>query len=285
MSDALNQVIELLELERLENDCFLGQSQDLGWKAVYGGQLLAQGLRAGQYTVDEELRANSIQAYFVKRAWATAPVTYKVERMHDGRSFSFRRIQAYQENALIFSMQIGFHRPEEGLAYTEVREVVGVPDDFVSEREIALENEERYPAFFRSHAQRERAFEMRPVVDWNPFEEEKLSPYRGFWCRSNGDIPDDSTLHQCLLLWMSDGPILMTALFPHGTSWVDPKMQITSLDHVFWFHRSVLVDDWFFYSMKSPISAYARGFVRGEIIQNGQLISSVMQEGLMRKRN
>ena len=173
MSDALNQVLTLLELEPLTKDCFLGQSQDLGWKAVYGGQLLAQGLRAGQYTVDEELRANSIQAYFVKRAWANAPVTYKVERMHDGRSFSFRRIQAYQDDAMVFSMQIGFHRPEEGLAHAEERETVGVPDDFVSERELALQNEERYPGFFRPHAQRERAFEMRPIVDWNPFEEKK----------------------------------------------------------------------------------------------------------------
>ena len=285
MNKALAQVIQMLELSQLDTDCFLGNSQDLGWKAVYGGQLLAQGLRAAQQTVSADIHVHSVQAYFVKRAWADSPVLYRVERMHDGRSFSFRRIQAYQKETLVFSMQIGFHQYEDGLEHEEQKEVIGEPDDFISERDLALRDAESYPEFFRSHAQRERAFELRPVVDWNPFDTQKKQPYRGFWCRSNGDVPDDPTLHACLLLWMSDGPILTTALLPHGTSWVNPQMQITSLDHIFWFHRSVNIQEWFYYSTMSPIGAHARGFVRGEMIQHGQLVASVMQEGLIRKRS
>lgn len=282
MGKALEELLVILELEAKGDDCFVGTSQDLGWKAVYGGQFLAQGLRACQHTVDDSRHVHSIHAYFLKRAWADAPVVYHVERLRDGHSFSSRRLLAYQHDTLVFSMQVGFQLPEEGLFHQESVSVVGAPEDFMHEQELACTYPERYPAEFRAYLQKERAFDVRPVVDFNAFAPTVLPPKRGFWCRVNGSVPQDPHLSACLALWMSDSSILGTSLFPHGLSWISSGLQITSLDHVFWFHKPIDVNEWFYYDLDSPISAGGRGFGRGSMIQKGMLVGTVMQEGLIR---
>jgi acyl-CoA thioesterase-2 len=281
----LEELLHILVLENIGEDRFIGTSQDLGWGAIYGGQFLAQGLRACQHTVLEDRRAHSIQAYFLKWSFAKYPVEYRVERLRDGRSFSSRRVLAYQEGVLVFSMQIGFQISEGGLEHQLPVSTEKRPDELLSEEDIAKKYPERYPPHFRVRAQRDRAFDVRPLVDANPFHPKVLPPKRSFWCRANGAVPNDPNLHQCLALWMTDGPILSTSLFPHGMSWSTPGLQITSLDHVLWFHRDIDVCQWFYYDLDSPTSGGGRGFGRGSLIQEGRLVGTVMQEGLIRMRD
>lgn len=284
MNRALNDLLSCLKLKEIGSDCFMAPSQDLGWGAVYGGQFLAQGLLACHKTVDSERLPHSIQAYFLQRAWANSPICYRVERVRDGRSFSARRLLAYQGETVVFSMQASFHIAEEGLQAQLPAKTIGNPESLMSEQEIACAYPERIPQAFRERAQRVRAFDVRPLVDVDVFSPKVLPAKRGFWCRIGGDVPDDPVLHHALLLWMTDGPISTTALLPHGVSWATPNLHVTSLDHVMWFHRPIDVRQWFFYDVDSPISHGARGMGRGDIIQDKQRIATVMQEGLMRMK-
>ena len=285
MNQAAQELLQTLNSDEIEKDVFLFPSQDLGWGAVYGGQFLAQGMLACQKTVSQDRLAHSIHAYFLHRAWASKPIVYRVERLRDGRSFSSRRLLAYQESALVFSMQVGFHIEEKGLEAQLPIQTRGVPKDFMSEREIACAYPDRIPEIFRERAQRIRAFDIRPLVDVDVFSPVVLPAKRGFWCRFDGEVSQDSSLHLALLLWMTDGPISTTALLPHGVSWATEGLQVTSLDHVMWFHQPIDVKRWFFYDVDSPISHGSRGMGKGQIIQDGRLIATVMQEGLMRMQD
>ena len=285
MNQAAQELLQTFTFDEIEKDVFLAPSQDLGWGAVYGGQFLAQGMLSCQKTVEPDRFPHSIHAYFLRRAWANMPIVYRVERLRDGRSFSSRRLLAYQDSTLVFSMQVGFHIKEEGLQAQLPIQTRGVPEDFMSERDIACAYPERIPEMFRARAQRIRAFDVRPLVDVDVFSPVVLPAKRGFWCRFDGEMPQDSALHGALLLWMTDGPISTTALLPHGVSWATEGLQVTSLDHVVWFHQPIDVHRWFFYDVDSPISHGSRGMGRGQIIQDGRLIATVMQEGLMRKTN
>ena len=285
MNQAAHELIQTLKFDETEKDMFVAPSQDLGWGAVYGGQFLAQGMLACQKTVTPDRIPHSIHAYFLHRAWAQKGIVYRVERLRDGRSFSSRRLLAYQENTLVFSMQVGFHIEEKGLEAQLSVETRGVPGDLMSERDIACAYPQRIPEVFRERAQRIRAFDIRPLVDVDVFSPVILPAKRGFWCRFDGELPQESSLHRALLLWMTDGPISTTSLLPHGVSWASEGLQVTSLDHVMWFHQPIDVQQWFFYDVDSPISHGSRGMGRGQIIQHGRLIATVMQEGLMRMKN
>lgn len=282
MNQAVQDLLQTLKFDEIEQDVFVAPSQDLGWGAVYGGQFLAQGVLACQKTVIEDKRPHSIHAYFLNRAFSNRPIVYQVERLRDGRSFSSRRLLAYQDDTLVFSMQVGFHIEEQGLEAQRPIKTRGSPDDFMSERDIACAHPERIPKIFRERAQRARAFDIRPLVDVDVFAPVVLPAERGFWCRFDGDISHDPTLHLALLSWMTDGPISTTALLPHGVSWATEGLSVTSLDHVMWFHQPIDVQRWFFYDVDSPVSHGSRGMGRGQIIQDGRLMATVMQEGLMR---
>ena len=283
MNQAAQELLKTLKINEIEKDVFMGASQDLGWGAVYGGQFLAQGMLACKETVLEERYVHSVHAYFLRQACSSSPIVYRVERMRDGRSFSSRRLLGYQNETLVFSMQAGFHVNEEGLEAQLPIETMGNPDDFLSEREIAYADPQRIPEVFRERAQRVRAFDVRPLVDVDVFNPIILPAERGFWCRFDAEVPEEVSLHNALLLWMTDGPISTTALLPHGVSWATNGLKVTSLDHVMWFHQPIDIQKWFFYRLDSPISRGSRGMGRGQIIQDGRLIATVMQEGLMRK--
>ena len=225
-----------------------------------------------------------MHAYFLHRAFANAPIVYRVERLRDGRSFSSRRLLAYQKDTLVFSMQVGFHVQEEGLEAQLPVETRGAPENYLSEQELACAHLERIPEVFRQRAQRVRAFDIRPLVDVDVFAPVVLPAKRGFWCRFDGTVPEIPALHRALLAWMTDGPISTTALLPHGVSWATEGLQVTSLDHVMWFHQPIDVQRWFFYDVDSPISHGSRGMGRGQIIQDGRPVATVMQEGLMRMK-
>jgi acyl-CoA thioesterase II len=286
MKPVLKDLVDLLALERIDRDLFRGHSQNLGWGAIFGGQVFAQALSAATQTLGSGRRVHSAHGYFLRAGELGRPIVYEVDRLRDGRSFSTRRVVAVQEGEAIFSLAASFQVDEPGLEHQDAMPDVGPPESLRSERELILAHADELPAVVRARATADSPIEIRPVDARNPFAPVASAPLRRLWYRVVDRLPDDPALHRYLLAYASDFSFLGTALDPHGVSWVTPGMQVASLDHAMWFHRPFRVDEWLLYDVESPNASGARGLVRGRFFdRNGRLVASAIQEGLIRKRS
>jgi acyl-CoA thioesterase II len=285
MQRLLSDLVDLLALERLDRDLFRGDSQDLGWGAIFGGQVLGQALSAAAQTIPADRAVHSLHGYFIRAGDLRRPIIYSVDRLRDGRSFSTRRVDAVQEGEAIFSLEASFQVEEDGLEHQDPMPDVPPPEALRSERDLALAFADRLPAAFRAIATAERPIEIRPVEPRNPLKPTAVEPRRQLWVRAIDQLPDDAALHRYMLAYASDFSFLGTALDPHGVSWLTPGMQVASLDHAMWFHRQFRFDDWLLYSVDSPSASGSRGLVRGRFFDRaGRLVASCAQEGLIRRR-
>lgn len=285
MSKVLAELVELLALERIEADLFRGQSQDLGWGAIFGGQVIGQSLSAAAQTVPKERRVHSMNAYFLLRGDASKPVVYDVDRIRDGSSFTTRRVVAIQGGRAIFNLAASFHVEEPGFEHQDPMPEAPPPESLPTEQERLAEHAAKLPEMLRQRALAERPFETRPVRFDDPTAPSVRPPRRMMWLRARGALPDDPALHAYLLAYASDFAFVTTALLPHGVTWMTPGMQVASLDHAMWFHRPLRVDEWLLYDMESPSAHGARGLARGRIFtRGGALVAETAQEGLIRKR-
>lgn len=286
MSPVLDDLVKLLALERIEENLFRGQSQDLGWGTVFGGQVLGQALSAAAQTVPASRPVHSLHAYFLRPGRVDRPIVYDVDRIRDGGSFTTRRIVAIQGGEAIFNMAASFHELEEGFEHEDVQPEAPPPESAPTDQELWARHLDRLPPFARERAVAERPFEMRLVdPDADLFHPQKKAPRRLVWLRARASLPDDQALHRYLLAWVSDHSLVTTSLFPHGVTWLTRGMHVASLDHVMWFHRPVRVDDWLLYVIDSPAAHGARGFARGRLFDRaGHLVASVAQEGLIRMK-
>lgn len=286
MDRSLQELIDQLDLEKLEVNLFRGQSADLGGKSVFGGQVIGQALVAAGRTVEDRV-CHSLHAYFLLPGDMAAPIVYEVDRTRDGRSFTVRRVQAIQHGRPIFSMIASFQVPEPGLEHQPEMPKVPAPESLPSSQELReqwLKEAGDVPDRVREIVRRPQPIEFRPVDPWNPLKPAASAPVQSVWFRTVDKVPDDPMLHKCLLAYASDNNLIPTALRPHGKSWFGGKLVVASIDHGMWFHRDARVDDWLLYSMDSPSAQAARGFARGQIFdRKGRLVASVAQEGLMRE--
>ncbi len=289
MTGVLDELISLLDLEEIERNHYRGQSPDDSWQRVYGGQVLGQALVAASRTVeDPERHAHSLHAYFLRPGDPAVPLLYVVDRIRDGRSFTTRRVVAIQHGRPIFNMSISFQLFEQGLEHQF--EMPDAPDPETLEPEHVIRRRQARAAGWKDEDidrfARERPIEMRPIQARNEFAPEPMEPLQTCWMRVAGRMPDDGSLHQCALAYLSDWSLLDTCIWPHGVSWMQGNLQTASLDHAMWFHRPFRADEWMLYVQDSPASGGARGFNRGLIYtQDGTLVASVAQEGLIRLRN
>ena len=285
MTHVLDNLVALLSLEQIEEDLFRGTSQDLGFRQLFGGQVLGQCVSAASQTVEEARHVHSMHGYFLRPGDATIPVVYQVERIRDGGSFSTRRVTAIQKGKPIFSCAASFQYDEEGFSHQPEMPQVPGPEELKSETELARMVAPMIPERLRERAVSEKPIEIRPVTLINPFAPKPCEPVKHVWFRAAGNLPDEPQLHKFLLAYASDFNLLTTSMQPHGVSVFQKFMQVASLDHSLWFHANLRMDDWLLYSMDSPWSGNARGFSRGSIYNRaGQLVASVAQEGLTRLR-
>ncbi|HUS68219.1 MAG TPA: acyl-CoA thioesterase II [Kofleriaceae bacterium] len=286
MSAVLDQLVKLLALEQIEQNLFRGQSQDLGWGTVFGGQVLGQALSAAVQTVPAERHVHSLHAYFLRPGDVRRPIVYDVDRIRDGSSFTTRRVVAIQNGHAIFNLAASFQIEEPGLEHADAMPEAPPPDALANEQELAVALGDKLPALVRERAIAERPFEMRPVdPEADLIRPPQRPPHRMVWLRTAGRLPDQPALHRYLLAYASDHYFVTTALLPHGVTWLTPGMQIASLDHVMWFHRAFRVDEWLLHVIDSPAAHGARGLVRGRVFtQDGKLVASTAQEGLLRRR-
>ncbi|TDJ29798.1 MAG: acyl-CoA thioesterase II [Gammaproteobacteria bacterium] len=282
MDPLLADLLSLLELERLEERIFRGQSRDIGSPRVFGGQVLGQALTAANYTVEGRV-AHSLHAYFLRAGDVTAPIVYDVDVARDGRSFSNRRVVAIQHGRPIFNMTVSFQIPEQGLEHQATIPAVPGPDELQDLSATPDEVLENIPEKMRRYLTRKRPFEIRPVEPVSLLSLQPSDPVRHVWMRAVDRLPDQPDLHRNLLAYLSDFQLIGTATLPHGIQFEQGRVQMASLDHALWFHRPFRVDEWLLYSMESPNAASARGFALGRFFDtDGVLVASTAQEGLIR---
>lgn len=285
MSQVLDELVTLLALERIDANLFRGQSQDLGWGTVFGGQVLGQALSAAAQTVASDRHVHSMHAYFLRPGEVDMPIVYEVDRIRDGSSFVTRRVVAVQGGKAIFNLAASFHKLEGGFDHQDRMPDAPPPESCLSEEERYARFADRLPPFARRRATGPHPFEIRNAdVEDDPFHPKPLPPHRRVWIRAAAPLPDDPALHAYLLAWVSDHSFVTTALHPHGVTWLTPDMQVASLDHVMWFHRPFRVDDWLLHAIESPTAHGARGLARGRFFtKDGRLVASTAQEGLIRR--
>ena len=285
MSSAVNEMLEILDLEPLDVNLFRGRSPQVGWQRVYGGQVIGQALVAAVRTVDASRPPHSMHAYFLLPGDPKVPIIYDVDRIRDGKSFTTRRVTARQHGHPIFSMLVSFHTDEPGLDHQAAMPKVPPPEDLPNESEMRKNMLPPMPDPVRRYYERERPIELRPV-EFDRYRGKKYPDGRfHVWIRATGRLPDDLAIHQCVLAYASDMTLLDAALAPHGRSLFEQKFMAASLDHALWLHRPFRADDWLLYAQESPNMHGSRGFTRGLIFtREGTLVASVAQEGLVRLR-
>ncbi|UTW47074.1 acyl-CoA thioesterase II [Bacterioplanoides sp. SCSIO 12839] len=287
MSDVLEQLVELLRLESIGVNRFRGHSQDLGFRNLFGGQVLGQSLSAAIQTLkDPAWNPHSLHAYFLRPGSVTEPIEFEVDVLRDGRSFATRQVKASQKGKAILTMMASFQHPEEGFVHqSDMPEVKG-PEGIPSQLELTRMFKSQIPERIREIHTADKPIEIRVVNPANPFAPKKMEPYKYVWMKADAELTGDFSEHARVLAYASDFNLLTTALQPHGVSVVQKDMQVASLDHSIWFHRPFRMDEWLLYAIDSPNAGGARGFCRGQIFnQQGELVASVAQEGLMRQRN
>lgn len=285
MNALTQELVELLSLEKLEDHLYRGQSRNLVGKRVFGGQVLGQALRAASYTTDRP--AHSLHAYFLYGGDVNAPIIYEVDPLRDGRSFSSRQVRAIQHGRTIFSAMISFAYLEEGLNYQPEEPNYPAPEDLKSENELKEGLVNFLPENVRASFMRDRHVEIRPIDPVNPFQPQPQAPINAHYIRTHDPIPqelDDQSLHQAIVAFYSDFSLMTTSLKPHGLSYISPSLQCASIDHAIYFHRPVRADEWMLYDMEATVTANSRGLNFGRMWQNGQLVCSTTQEGLIRLR-
>lgn len=282
--NVLAKLILQLKLEKIENNIFRGESQDLGFGNLFGGQVMGQALSAASRTVDPAYIAHSLHGYFMLAGDVKKPVIYTVDRIRDGKSFVTRRVVAVQDGRAIFSMSASFHRNEPGFEHQDVMPDIQGPDGIESEIDMAKRLSGRIPPEIYEKLICKKPIEIRVVNPMNPFAPKTMPPEKYIWFRAVDKVGDDIAVHRCMLAYASDFHLVGTSLYPHGKTFWSRDMQVASLDHSIWFHRDFKMDDWLLYAMKSPNAAFGRGLSIGSIFtQDGVLVASVAQEGLLRR--
>ncbi|ADO72313.1 acyl-CoA thioesterase II [Stigmatella aurantiaca] len=285
MSRVLEDLLALLKLEPIEENLFRGPSQDLGFRQLFGGQVLGQSLSAASQTVSPERHVHSLHGYFLRPGDASMPVVYTVDRVRDGGSFTTRRVVAIQKGQPIFTMMASFQAVEPGLSHQVKMPEVPGPENLPTDVAQLRRQAHLIPERMRDKFLCDKPIEMRPVAYVDPFSPQPREPNKSVWFRADGALPDDPQVHRYLLAYASDFNLLGTVLHPHGTSLLNPRLQLASLDHALWIHGELRMSDWLLYTMESPWADNARGLSMGRIFtQDGRLVASVCQEGLMRLR-
>ncbi len=281
----LEELLSLLKLEKIEQTIFRGQSQDLGFGNLFGGQVLGQSLSAAYQTMNPNFNVNSLHGYFLLPGDVKLPIVYTVDCTRDGNSFATRRVLAVQKGRAIFSLSASFQKTEEGYNHQNTMPAIEGPEGIISEIDLAQKYSAHIPPKILEKLLCRKPIEIRIVNPVNPFNPAPMPPEKFTWFKAIGPLPDDPAIHRYMLAYASDFHLTSTSLYPHGKTYWNPNMQVASLDHSLWFHRDFRMDQWLLHVMKSPNASGGRGLSFGSIYtQDGKLVATTAQEGLIRNR-
>lgn len=291
--DLVAQLLATLDLQRLAPDVFMAKSYDYVGQRIFGGQVLAQALIAAAKTLEEDKPCHSLHGYFLRGGDVDLDVQYQVRRLRDGRSLSAREVIATQQRVgqdgkiseqVIFSMIASFSPMEGGLDYQESMPVYPPPEDLLTEQELKDQWVGKIPDALKARFMRQRHVEIKPVQPRDPIHPEPMKPKQANWLRIPKLGQQPLAVHQALLAFASDFYLVGTGLMSHGISFMTKGLQAASIDHSMHFHRPFDLNDWLLYDMWSDTTSHAKGLNHGQFWQDGRLVATVQQEGLMRLR-
>jgi acyl-CoA thioesterase-2 len=261
-------------------DVFSGISQPQPHGRVYGGQVLGQTIMAAAMTVPEDRLIHSMHGYFLRPGDSSQRITFAVERLRDGRSFTARRVHAIQHGKPILSMIASFEAEGAGLDHQDEMPHVPEPETLPTTQEL-IGHIDHPVARYWSQGRPVDVRHVDPPLYWG--EVENHVAQQSVWMKAAAPLPDDQRVHRAVLAYASDYTLLEAALRRHGKPWSTPHMKVASLDHAMWFHRPVKADEWLLYTQNSPSASGARGLGVGRIFtRDGVLVATVAQEGMIR---
>ena len=283
MPASTEELVQLLSLEQIDRNLFRGRQPDTHLQRVFGGQVAAQALIAACRTVDEKYHAHSLHSYFLLPGDTAVPIVYDVEQLRDGRSFATRRVVARQHGRAIFFLTTSFQVREEGFDHQD-----RMPETIPPEQGVSLTDlvRSQSPEEGERFAREWSALDVRYVgISGRGLPEDPERPAQSrLWIRVNGELSDDPLEHLAAFTYASDLTLLGAALVPHGVTIGSPGLQPASLDHAMWFHRPFRADEWWLYDQYAPSAQGARGLAMARVFaQDGTLVASVAQEGLIRR--
>jgi acyl-CoA thioesterase II len=284
MPGTADALVELLDLEAIDLNLFRGKQPDTTMQRVFGGQVAAQALVAATRTAPPEMAVHSLHSYFMRPGDTAVPIVYDVERVRDGRSFTTRRALARQHGRPIYAMTASYQVAEDGFDHQDPMPEVPSPEDsFDVAAAMAAPESEHREEWLREWA----ALDLRHAGTGQG------SRYAGapgpararYWVKAAQPLPDDVLMHQAVLTYISDMTLLGVTLAPYGLQPSSSNVQAASLDHTIWFHRPFRADEWLLYDQTSPSASGARGLALGRVFtEDGRLVATVAQEGLIRQR-
>ncbi|WP_421133114.1 acyl-CoA thioesterase [Alteromonas sp. A079] len=276
---------DLLDVDSLENDVFLGHKLPSSSGRVFGGQVLGQALMAASKTVDSSKAVHSCHNYFIRPGDCEQPIHYTVHRDLDGRNFSNRRVVATQNNKPIFNLIASFQGKAEGYHHQiPMPDDMPPPDNLLNENQLAEKHKAVLPDNVYSMLNQYRPIEVRPINEEAHFLRSAKKLNQATWFRAKEALKSDGAMHRAILAYATDLTLLSTCGRPHNMLWMDSNVATASIDHTVWFHsNNIKTDQWLLYLMDTPWSGNGRGLNRGSIFtQSGELVASVAQEGLVR---
>ncbi|MCU1363061.1 MAG: Acyl-CoA thioesterase [Acidimicrobiaceae bacterium] len=298
MSEALDSLVRLLDLETIEVNVYRGIHPAQVRQRTFGGQVAAQALMAAGRTVSGT-RVHSLHSYFLRPGDTSIPILYEVDTIRDGKSFTTRRVVAIQHGKAIYNMQASFHNAEVGVEHQIAMPDVPAPETIPSvlerlHREVDDDRDgaesfqhgkaSSHNVELQEYLDRQHPIDQRYIGELPWSRTRSTDPYQRLWIKADGDLPDDPLLHACVVTYASDMSLLTAVLKPHALRWDDEDFMVASLDHCMWFHGDLRADEWLLYDTESPIATAGRGLARGFLFsRDGELKVSMVQEGLTRK--
>jgi acyl-CoA thioesterase II len=279
---SVDELMALLDLEVIEDNLFRGRQPDTLLQRVFGGQVAAQALAAANHTVPDRYLVHSLHSYFLRPGDTAVPIVYDVEGVREGRSFATRRVLARQHGRPIFAMTLNFQIPEPGLDHQDPMPDVPAPEDCPSLAQASPNSGRDTEEWEREWA----ALDVRHAGhsgEGGGITDPTVAGRARLWIRVNGELPEDRLSHVAAFTYSSDMTLLGATLVPHGLYIGSPGMQAASLDHSIWFHRPFRADEWWLYDQVTPSASGGRGLAIARVFsQDGRLVASVAQEGLVR---
>ena len=280
MSQDLEQLVSLLNLESIETNIFRGQqpNMDMPHQRSFGGLVAGQALMAAGRTVEDRL-VHSLHSYFLLPGDTTIPILYEVDRIRDGRSFATRRVVAFQNGRAIFNLEASFHKPERGLEHATAAPLVATPESLPNLVEVLEAQREEFGWVL----DRPHPIEQRFVTPPTMLTREPQGAVQQIWIKADGELANDPLLHACITTFASDMSLVENIFGPHEEQASDQGVMAASLDHCMWFHDVPKIDEWMLYAMDTPIAHHGRGLARGFLFDtSGELRVTMVQEGLSR---
>ncbi|WP_026918981.1 acyl-CoA thioesterase [Gordonia shandongensis] len=278
----LETLVRLLDVQRVDDDLFVGQHPDQLTARTFGGQLLGQGVvAAGRTIVKGAPPVHALHAHFVRGGDVSKPLEYHVDRYRDGRAFANRQVTAKQDGEVIFTMLVSFQDNSAGLEHAVEIPEVPYPEELPTIDEHFKGYEEQIEAFVNALHPIDIRFANDPT--WKMKATGERLNHNRAWMKADGVLPDDPLMHVGAMAYSSDTTVLDSIITTHGLSWGIDRLFAATVNHSMWFHREFRFDEWMLYATESPVAAGSRGLGSGRFFtREGALATSVVQEALIK---